>query len=108
MKHFKRQLELLEYINKPLSIESINLIYKSNDVEYEKALLYGDFSRSLLKIIFNTYLGDELTKVSERVKHFDWCWDKVIDNFKKEDINFNSNISIIYPSCFSSRTRWDL
>ena len=22
-------------------------------------------------------------------KHFDWCWNKLIDNFKKESIHFN-------------------
>ena len=23
-------------------------------------------------------------------KHFDWCWNKVIDNFKKEEINLGT------------------
>jgi hypothetical protein len=24
----------------------------------------------------------------EKMQHFRWCWDKTIDNFKKENINF--------------------
>jgi hypothetical protein len=26
----------------------------------------------------------------EKMKHFDWCWNKTIENFNKENIKFNS------------------
>ena len=58
--------------------------------------LYYDFSFSLYYLILDTYLGDEKnneTKITlsdeDKIKHFEWCWDKTIDNFKKEEIAFN-------------------
>ena len=58
--------------------------------------LYYDFSFSLYYLILETYLGDEKnneTKITlsdeDNIKHFEWCWDKTIDNFKKEEITFN-------------------
>lgn len=58
--------------------------------------LYYDFSFSLYYLILDTYLGDEKnneTKITlsdeDKIKHFEWCWDKTIDNFKKEEITFN-------------------
>lgn len=59
--------------------------------------LYSDFSNSLNILILDTYLGeDELpneTKIilseNDNKNHFDWCWNKILDNFKKEGIIFN-------------------
>jgi hypothetical protein len=58
--------------------------------------LYYDFSFSLYYLILDTYLGDEKnneTKITlsdeDKIKHFEWCWDKTIGNFKKEEITFN-------------------
>ncbi len=58
--------------------------------------LYYDFSFSLYYLILDTYLGDEKnneTKITlsdeDKIKHFEWCWDKTIENFKKEEITFN-------------------
>lgn len=80
----------LAYINTPISRESVELLYQSNNIVYEKCELYGDFVQSLLMLIFNTYMGDELTNLDEQFKHFQWCWDKNIDNFKQEGIVFNN------------------
>jgi hypothetical protein len=46
-----------------------------------------------------TYLGDEdspsETKIQmeddDKKKHFLWCWNKTIDNFKKENLFFQEN-----------------
>ena len=60
---------------------------------YEKIELYGDVFKSLNQIILDTYLGDTifLTKIvlndEDNLSHFEWCWKKTIDNFKKEDIH---------------------
>jgi hypothetical protein len=43
-------------------------------------------------------LGEELksneTKITlseeDKTKHFDWCWNKTIDNFKKENLIFEN------------------
>ena len=59
---------------------------------YEKIELYGDVFKSLNHIILDTYLGDDVseTKITlseeDKIFHFDWCWKKVIDDFKRENI----------------------
>jgi len=32
-------------------------------------------------------MGDEVTSDLEQLHHFNWCWDKVVNNFKEEGIN---------------------
>jgi hypothetical protein len=70
--------------------ESIAIIYGSNNVKYEKCELYGDFVQSLLTIIFDTYLGDDVMNPEAQIKHFNWCWNKNIQNFKEEGIVFKN------------------
>ena len=31
-----------------------------------------------------------MTNEEDKQKHFNWCWNKTIDNFKEENIIFNS------------------
>jgi hypothetical protein len=82
-----------DYINNPLSQDSILMLYKVHNIKYEKCELYSDFVQSLLRIIFDTYLGDDVTSIEGQIKHFKWCWDKNISNFKKEGIHFeNENL----------------
>jgi hypothetical protein len=79
-----------------MSPEDVDIWFRVNNIIPEKMDLYYDFSFSLYYLILDTYLGDEKsneTKVTitdeDNVKHFEWCWDKTIDNFKKEEITFN-------------------
>lgn len=81
----------LTYINKPMKKEDIFTIYKENDIKYEKCELYCDFVVSLILIVFDTYMGDELTNLENQVKHFNWCWDKNINNFKDEGLYFEND-----------------
>ena len=83
-------MELLNYINKPMSKESIMVLYAANDIKYEKCELYGDFILSLIHLIFDTYLGDEITSQTEQKNHFKWCWNKNVENFKLEGIHVDS------------------
>ena len=76
--------------------EDVDLWFRVNNIIPEKMDLYYDFSFSLYYLILDTYLGDEKnneTKITlsdeDKIKHFEWCWDKTIDNFKKEEITFN-------------------
>jgi len=85
------KINFLNYIGKAMSKESIAIIYGSNNVKYEKCELYSDFVQSLLTIIFDTYLGDDVMSPESQVKHFKWCWDKNIENFKNEGIKFKSD-----------------
>jgi len=81
---------LLNYINKPMSKESILVLYAAHNIKYEKCELYSDFVQSLISLIFNTYLGDEITTVLDQKNHFKWCWNKNVANFKLEGISVNS------------------
>jgi hypothetical protein len=84
-----KTLKFLDYINKPMSRESIIVLYSANNIKYEKCELYCDFIQSLIFLIYDTYLGDDITNENEQRNHFNWCWDKNIKNFKKENIEFN-------------------
>jgi hypothetical protein len=86
-----KHLKFLSYLNTPLSKESIAMIYDANNIQFDKCELYGDFVSSLLVLVFDTYLGDDITPAGEQVKHFKWCWDKNVDNFKLEGINIESD-----------------
>ena len=91
-----RSYDFLAYMKTPMSKESISIIYKANKIKYEKCELFGDFVISLLTLCFDTYMGDDVTTITDGLKHFDWCWKKNIDNFKKEGFNFNSDLLCHY------------
>ncbi len=84
------------YITKPLNPEDVDIWFRVNNIIPEKLELFSDFSHSLNIIVVQTYLGENNmpneTKINmsdeDNKKHFEWCWNKVIDNFKKEDITF--------------------
>lgn len=78
----------LAYMNIPLTDEEISLVYKANNVNYERCILYYDFLNSLFTLIFDTYLGEEYISGDQEQKHFNWCLNKVVENFKKENISF--------------------
>ena len=87
----QKALDLLRYINTPLSKQSIEILYVANNIKYEKCELYNDFIQSLIVIIFDTYMGDDITNEQEQVNHFNWCWNKNVENFKKEGIYIQDN-----------------
>ena len=78
----------LAYMNLPLNEEEINLIYKANNINYERCYLYYDFLNSLFSLVNETYLGEEFINGDQEKIHFDWCLNKVVEDFKKENINF--------------------
>ena len=80
----------LSYINTHMSRESINILYNAHNIQYEKCELYSDFVQSLLRLIFDTYMGDEVTSVEHQIKHFNWCWKKNVENFETEGLVFES------------------
>ncbi len=80
----------LAYLNNPISQENIQMMYSLNNIKFEKCELYSDYIQSLLRLIFDTYLGDEITDIDNQIKHFEWCWDTNNDNFKKEGLFFNN------------------
>ncbi len=91
MNNANKKIEFLSYIRTPLSENSIVVLLSANNIKHERSQLYGDFIQSLLAIVFDTYLGDEITQEVDKVSHFKWCWDKNLKNFKDEGINFSQS-----------------
>lgn len=91
MSEIENTKDFLNYLSNPLSRTSIDLIYNSKFIIYERCDLYRDFILSLTTLIFDTYMGDDVTKEEERVSHFKWCWDRTVNNFETEGIVFGHN-----------------
>ena len=88
MEDINKSLEFLSYIKTPLSDNSVNVLLSANNIKYDCAQLYSDFVQSLFTLIFDTYMGDDITSEINRIYHFKWCWKKNIENFNEEGINF--------------------
>ena len=88
------------YVTKTVNPEEVDIWFRVNNIYPEKLELFSDFTHSLNMIIIETYLGEEENSYETKInltdddnkKHFDWCWNKVIENFKKENIIFVVNI----------------
>lgn len=80
----------LAYINNPVSQENIKMLYSLNNIKIEKCELYSDFIQSLLRLAFDTYLGDDITDIEQQINHFKWCWDTNYKNFSKEGLLFDN------------------
>jgi uncharacterized protein YrzB (UPF0473 family) len=88
------------WISKPLPKEEVVIWFNVHNMIYERIELYGDIFKSLNQIILDTYMGESVndsneTKISltqeDNDSHFQWCWDKTINNFKRENILINPN-----------------
>lgn len=82
---------------KPVNRDDVEVWFNMNNMILEKRQLFSDFTFGLYRLIKDTYLGDNLdenneTKVvltdDEKESHFEWCWNKTIENFNKENIRF--------------------
>lgn len=87
--------QFINWLSKPMNPEDVQAWYDANNIIPEFVELFKDFSFSLYYLIKRTYLGHEdnnVTKIGvtheDKVSHFKWCWNKVISNFEKENINF--------------------
>jgi len=84
------------YVTKHIPKEEVLIWFNVNNMNFEKIELFGDFFKSLNETILDTYFGEESqeTKIilseEDKSKHFDWCWKKVVDSFKKENLVFKS------------------
>ena len=80
------------YMVKTIPKDEIVIWFNIHNMYYEKIELYGDIFKSLNYIILHTYMGNEFreTKIiltkEDNDNHFSWCWNKVIDDFRKENI----------------------
>ena len=83
-------IEFLRYIGTPLTKEEMTLLNKANNVRYDKCELYCDFIKTLNNMVVDTYLGDDVMSSDvDMKKHYLWCFNKVVSDFKQENIIFN-------------------
>jgi hypothetical protein len=85
-----RKQELLQTIQKDLTNNELLTFYTTNNIVFERIDLFRDFVISLTLLVSSTYLGDTLTSPEQRMKHFDWCWNKNLNNFAEEHIYIKS------------------
>lgn len=91
MKGKAHTIDFIEYISRPMEKDDILLMYRINNIIPERSNLYLDFTHSLFDLVTTTYLGDEIMSDSSIKEHFEWCWKKTVDSFKKEKITINSD-----------------
>ena len=80
------------WMAKPLPKDEVEIWFNVHNMNYEKIELYGDIFKSLNHIITDTYLGDDASETKiilsddDNDAHFDWCWNKTLEDFRKENI----------------------
>lgn len=84
------QESFLNYVGKILPEDKVKEFFKKQKTKIEYADLFTDFTISLLTLLHDTYLGDDVMSNNDDIrKHFNWCWKKTVDQYKKEKIVFN-------------------
>ncbi len=79
----------LEFIFSESYKNQIDVWYRAYNISREKTELFHDFLISLHELIESTYLGPDVIETEQdQIGHFNWCWNKIIDNFSKERIFF--------------------
>lgn len=94
MSNNRNNIKFMKYISTPLTDDSITILYTANNVKFDRVTLYLDFILSFLHISFDTYLGDDIMTQEDQINHFNWCWDKNLENFKIENIHFKDNLEL--------------
>jgi len=80
------------WMSKPIPQDEVVIWFNVHNMNYERIELYGDIFKSLNHIIIDTYMGEETkeTKISlsqeDKESHFDWCWNKMVEDFRRENI----------------------
>jgi len=78
---------------KPIPNDEVSIWFNVQNMHFERIELFRDVFLSLYYLIESTYLGQDtgdtkVTLTTEDIElHFEWCWNKVISNFKLESIH---------------------
>lgn len=95
--------EFLNYFKKKLPKEEIESYYKISKIEEPKVVLLCNIVTSLFTLISDTYLGDDIMDNDDRDKHFEWCWNKLINDFNVVNIDLEDKKKFknwIKDTCF--------
>jgi len=87
------------YLTQPLGHSEVDIWFKTNNIVFEKMDLFYDFTFTLVTILYDTYLGgsseEKESKIEmsddDNINHFNWCWKKTIESFRKENIIIKEN-----------------
>lgn len=80
------------YMTKVIPKDEIVIWFNIHNMYYERIELFGDIFKTLNYVILDTHMGNEYqeTKITmteeDNNNHFDWCWKKVVEDFRKENI----------------------
>jgi hypothetical protein len=83
------------WLTKPIPHDEVEIWFNINNMSYEKIDLFGDISKSLTNIVMDTYLGGNISETKINLSdednnlHFEWCWNRLVQDFKKENIHIN-------------------
>jgi hypothetical protein len=79
----------IEYVGKFLPKEKTKEFLNQQNIKVEHTDLFIDFTITLLTYTYETYLGDDtIISDDDRYNHFNWVWNKTINQYKKEKIKF--------------------
>ncbi len=89
----------MNWLTNPISKNKINIALKENNIKQELIDLFRDFLLYLYSKIKDSYVGNFLFEDEHDVYyiftdkqidiHFNWVLTRIVNNFKKENINFN-------------------
>jgi hypothetical protein len=86
-----------KWLSEPMKPEDVLIWNMTHNIIPELTDLFKDYCFSFYHLIRNTYLGDSYHDANEtrigmtekdKLEHYQWCWNKTVDNFKKENIVF--------------------
>jgi|TARA_R110000822_G_scaffold30389_2_gene88585 hypothetical protein len=89
--------QFFKWLSEPMKREDIQTWNMAHNIMPELTNLFKDYCFSFYYLVRDTYLGDSHqgfneTKIgmtnADKENHYEWCWNKTIENFKKENINF--------------------
>ena len=79
-------------ITKNVEVIEIMLATKRYIIVKDRVEIYKDFALNLLYYIHYYYLDRETLGTNQDIyNHYSWCFNKVCDEFKKEELDFTHN-----------------
>jgi len=84
------------WITQPVPKEEVEIWFNVHNIVPERVELFCDIVESFISLVVETYLGEDTSetkiKFSEDdiTNHFNWCWNKTIENFFNENIIIDS------------------